>query len=72
MQDEKTIMEWLETLPEPFKSKALDNASDNLDAMQPTLSAAIYHGFDWKQSPEGFSFWSDCHLRCNQIVAAHE
>lgn len=68
MSAEKTTMEWLEQLPEPFKSKALHNASDSLDVLQPSLSAAIYNGFDWKQSPEGFAYWSDCHLNCNKLT----
>lgn len=59
----KTIREWLEELPEPYRSEALKNADkDKLDAMEDLLSHAIAEAFDWEDSPQGFDYWNNQYL----------
>lgn len=54
----KTIKEWLETLPEPYRGQALANC---LPAMghdvTESLEESLFAGFAWSESPEGYSYW---------------
>jgi len=63
----KTIREWLEMLPEPYKSAAIKNAEeddeDRLDCYVDTLSEAITQGFIWEMTLEGQDYWSELHYR---------
>jgi hypothetical protein len=54
----KSISEWLDQLPEPYRTKALDNmewddysADDMVDALQ--------GAFLWENTPEGHKYWLD-------------
>ncbi len=54
----KTVKEWLEELPEPFREHALKNAMP--DALNFTSSAiynALNMSFVFDESPEGAPFW---------------
>lgn len=55
----KTIKEWLETLPEPYKEKALEYAAleNTLETRQETLHDALHSAFIWKQTVQGFEYW---------------
>ena len=57
----KTIRQWLEELPEPYKSVALRNAEDDvsraIDDNVEHMSVALSRGFIWRESPEGSAFW---------------
>lgn len=62
----KTIKEWLETLPEPYRTQALENAKNclvgcgrTLDVNQGTLSDAVAGAFIWLLSPQGEQYWED-------------
>jgi len=61
--EEKTIAEWFEELPEPYKTKALDNVmsqnSVTLVSSDTSLSDALVGAFDWSITPEGFYFWNE-------------
>lgn len=54
----KTIREWLEELPEPYRTQALNNA-DNLDskALFKSLYNVLQEAFIWEESPEGGNYW---------------
>jgi hypothetical protein len=60
----KTIKEWLETLPEPYRSKALSQANDRaLKGECGTLAEAISGSISWRGSFEGVEYWIDVHRR---------
>lgn len=61
----KTIREWLEELPEPYRSQALENAMkynptdiDKTPIYQ-TLTCALRESFIWGQTEQGYKYWSD-------------
>ena len=59
-QKEKTIKEWLNTLKEPYKSKALRQTNeDMLNLYCDSLLNSLYQMFDWQSSEEGLEYWSD-------------
>jgi hypothetical protein len=56
----KTIREWIEELNEPERSRALANLDDNMEKeLVGGLPKAIKCGFGWKNTPEGYDYWSD-------------
>jgi hypothetical protein len=57
----KTIREWLEELPEPHRTQAINNAEkyDMIDISVDSLIDAIGQGFIWRESPEGGNYWVD-------------
>ena len=59
---EKTILEWLEELPEPYRSQAIKNYDGEFkDAA--TLSDALAYAFSWYASPEKKDYWKDLHTK---------
>lgn len=57
----KTIKEWLEGLPEPYRTQALKNTKDVMLGSQSTSSYyALKRAFRWADSPEGFDHWDFC------------
>ena len=55
----KTVKEWLETLPDGYRDRALSQASpDRLKEETDTLSSAILRFIpDWTDTKEGWDFW---------------
>ncbi len=55
----KTIREWLEELPEPYRGQALANGEDSslLDVDHETLYEALADLFVWEDSPQGDEYW---------------
>ena len=68
----KTISEYLDELPEPFKSKAIKNYTDfqstlKTHGIKEPHTATSKHGalscaFSWIKSPEGFDYWNDLYI----------
>lgn len=58
MNKEKTIKEWLETLPDGYREGALANMdqSENINICK-GLPEATGRAFVWKNTPEGHEFW---------------
>lgn len=58
----KTIKQWLEELPEPYKSQAISNCSC-LDAQHTYYSQdrALGAAFMFELTPEGWQYWIDFH-----------
>ncbi len=65
----KTIREWLEELPEPYRTQAINNY-DLLGPYPPfiespydieTLWSAVLNAFDWSESKEGNHYWDEFH-----------
>lgn len=60
--ESKTVLEWLEGLPEPYRSQAIKNAGTftvkrNLEKID-SLWLAIYYAFNWDCSSQGYNYWS--------------
>lgn len=56
----KTIREWLEELPEPYRTQALENTPELYeDLYAPSLKYAIEHAFYWVESEQGMNYWDD-------------
>ena len=59
-QKEKTIKDWLNTLKEPYKSKALQQTNEDiLNLYCDSLLNSLYQMFEWESSEEGLEYWSD-------------
>jgi hypothetical protein len=54
----KTIKEYLEELPEPWKSQALENCDAEPTDSAPSRDKALSMAFTWSSSPEGHEYWS--------------
>lgn len=55
---EKTIKEWLEELPEPYSTQALNNADELLlNCTYGTQSEALEEAFVWFATEEGHDYW---------------
>lgn len=62
----KTIREWIEELPEPYRTQAIDNTSESvLTVEEQSLYEAVIGAFNWKESTEGFKYWNDFHDTLN-------
>lgn len=64
----ETITQWLETLPEPYRTEALENFDPThivdpheLDIAKSSLSNAVLFGFDWSETRQGISYWDSFH-----------
>ncbi len=53
------ILEYLEMLPEPERSHAISNISQNRSKRTVTnLKNALICAFDWELSDQGFHYWN--------------
>lgn len=58
----KTVEQWLNTLPEPYRTQALNNVNtERLCSNAYDVSEAIMKAFFWYDSTEGFHYWNDFH-----------
>lgn len=60
----KTTKQWLESLPEPYRSEALNNADPRVLVKESTdslLSEALISSFTWSTSSQGFNYWKKLH-----------
>ena len=56
----KTIKEWLEELPEPYRTRAIENTGEKrLSMYAVSLPEAIAGAFAWIDSPQGDIYWID-------------
>jgi len=57
----KTILEHLETLPEPYRSQAIENClqtlSNHSNNSADNLASAIVLAFEWVETPQGYWYW---------------
>jgi hypothetical protein len=54
----KKIKKWLEELPEPYRSQALENTEDRDDKLEvKSLVTALECAFIWRLSPQGYHYW---------------
>ena len=58
--EEKTVKQWLNTLKEPYKSKALNNLQKEvINVKVISISKALKQSFNWDNSQEGWEYWND-------------
>ena len=55
---EMPIREWLKTLPNGYRERALANL-DNKDLTASELGDALLGAFVWEHSPEGIGYWHE-------------
>lgn len=56
----KTIREWFEEFPEPYKSQALKNINPlHSNIIKPSKYDALYTAFKWESTSEGGEYWVD-------------
>ena len=58
----KTIREHLESLPEPYRTQALENMRPEKALVFPSMNCrgeALTLAFDWERSPEGYLYWEE-------------
>lgn len=61
----KTIRNWLDGLPEPARSRALDNMWwEDADSQYSSRAAALRQAFNWSRSPERYSYWLEVWNAC--------
>lgn len=59
----KTIEEYLNELPQPYKQQALINMeAEEATSLEKDLKDALQFAFVWKESPEGFDYWDNLYI----------
>lgn len=54
----KTLKEWIDTLPEPQRSRALANTEERLTTLKSSsLKDTVTIAFVWIDTPEGWDYW---------------
>ena len=67
-QKEKTIKQWLNTLDEPYKSKALRQTNEDILELQcNSITDALLKMFEWESSEEGDLFWDNLYVTLENI-----
>lgn len=61
MSNGKTILEWFNELPEPYKSEAIENMDIDGSQMDESIYFALLGAFNWKNSKQGFDYWNNLH-----------
>ena len=78
---EKTIEQWFQELPEPYKTKALTNCQEQstidfnaADATCNKLSEAVAFGFLWQDTLEGEPYWQEVYdtISANEFDEEHD
>lgn len=75
----KTIREWLEELPQPYRGQALANMRpQNKDIEENTLQDGLQGAFVWSKTKEGRRYWQKVYLSTlipkpptNALLALH-
>ena len=58
--EEKTVKQWLNTLKEPYKTKAIQQTNKGiLKTKESSLIDTLYSMFVWECSKEGKQYWRD-------------
>ncbi len=66
--EEKTIKQWMEELPEPYRTEALKHENKGWKLRYPTQSQALEAAFTWritevKNTSSGpFKYWSELYM----------
>lgn len=63
-ENEKSVLDWFNELPEPIRSNATHNYNGLVKSTE-TLAEAIMYGFIWGHTMSGQSYWENVY---NTIV----
>lgn len=55
-----TVREWLEQLPEPYRTQALTQCEDG-DGLVHSMGRAIIAGITWTSTDQGYVYWSEAY-----------
>jgi methionine synthase II (cobalamin-independent) len=56
----KTILQHLETLPEPYRTQAIENVDEAIkDLEEVDLKESLHGAFMWNNSNQGYRYWLD-------------
>lgn len=56
----KTVRQWFEELPEPYRTQALANTEEEmLDIDDDSVAGSLLGAFRWDSSLEGHEYWQD-------------
>ena len=59
----KTYVDWFSELPEPYKTQAFENASEQCMCMRtqlfPSMARAITETMRWSQTIQGHEYWNE-------------
>ena len=78
---EKTIEQWFQELPEPYRTQTLENCEKQstidwnaADATCDKLSDAVALGFLWQDTPEGEEYWQEVYdtIAANEFDEEHD
>jgi len=64
---EKTMLEWLQQLPEPYRTQAIDNVEPlrllltGYSGLSGWSSGVLPEAFVWSYTPEGKEYWKELH-----------
>jgi tryptophanase len=60
----KTILEWLQELPEPYRSEAIENVSKTKRIeKRKCLEDALLSAFPWEETKQGGEYWNNLHTK---------
>ena len=66
--EEKTVKQWLNTLKEPYKTKAIQQTNKEiLKTKESSLIDALYSMFVWEGSKEGDQYWRDLVINLDNL-----
>jgi len=60
----KSRIEWLQELPEPYRSQAIENClaqnepDDYMDMDKRSVKSTVLESFVWKQTLQGWYYWN--------------
>jgi hypothetical protein len=54
-----TIKEWINYLPEPYRSQALKYEHISWRSKVASMYTALFVAFSWDRSEEGFEYWDE-------------
>ena len=60
----KPLNDWFNELPEPYRTKAINNTK-NLDITIDSIQSGLLCAFMWSTSEEGYSYWSELFNKLN-------
>lgn len=70
----RSYVEWAEYLPEPIRSQYLENLTKPIPSKKHVkhtqLSEAIFHGFNWSQTPQRHEYWQE--IRKNALEGKYD
>jgi hypothetical protein len=67
---EKTVKEWLNELPEPYRSQAIENCDkecpEEFERRVGDAQSALCNSFTWDESPQGADYWVEIYFKLEE------